>query len=176
MPSMWTMPDYRTFPTPTSLSRRHTNKLYFFLFSLCVSITATIDYLFCHTTANKSCYFVGDGPIGDPNITKILPSDEETAMLSWEHSEVVEIHRRRYMLKNNALEVFLVTGKTMLLSFDATKVQRAVGRGEGGGVMLCHNFDMAQVNYRLRGFDTTMIFSERCYLHFLMVCGCVCRN
>ena len=66
---------------------------------------------------------MGDGPIGDPNITKILPSDEETALLSWEHLEVVEIHKRRYMLKNNALEVFLITGKTMLLSFDTTKVR-----------------------------------------------------
>lgn len=72
--------------------------------------------------ANRCCYFVGNEPLDDPNITKLLPSDEETALLSWEHSEVVEIHHRRYMLKNNALEIFLINGKTMLLAFDTTKV------------------------------------------------------
>jgi len=71
-------------------------------------------------------------------MTKILPSDEETALLSWEHLEVVEIHKRRYMLKNNAMEVFLITGKTILLSFDTTKVGR---RGEGEGVVFRSSFD-----------------------------------
>ena len=69
------------------------------------------------------CYFVGDEPLGDPNITKVLPSDDEVALLSWQHSEVVEIHRRRYMLKNDALEIFLISGKTMLLSFESTTVR-----------------------------------------------------
>ena len=57
-------------------------------------------------------------------MTKVLPWDEETTLLSWGHSEVVEIHRRRYMLKNNALEIFLINGKTMLLAFKSTKVGR----------------------------------------------------
>ena len=51
---------------------------------------------------------MGDVPLDDPNITKLLPSDEETTLLTWEHSEVVEIHHRRYTLKNNPLEIFLV--------------------------------------------------------------------
>ena len=77
-------------------------------------------------TANKCCYFIGDEPLGDPNITKLLPSDEETTLLSWEHSEVVEIHHRRYMLKNNALEIFLINGKTLLLAFSSSKVSAKV--------------------------------------------------
>jgi hypothetical protein len=60
--------------------------------------------------------------LDDPNITKLLPSDEETTLLSWEHSEAVEIHKRRYMLKDNALEIFLISGKTLLLAFDSTRV------------------------------------------------------
>ena len=76
-----------------------------------------------HThTANVRCYFVGDEPLGDPNITKVLPWDEEMTMLAWEFSEMVELHRRRYMLKNDALEIFLISGKTLLLSFQTTKV------------------------------------------------------
>lgn len=37
------------------------------------------------------------------------------------------------MLKNDALEVFLISGKTMLLAFDTTKVMliTTVGGGEG---------------------------------------------
>lgn len=57
-------------------------------------------------------------------MTIVLPWDKETTLLSWGHSEVVEIHRRRYMLKNDALEIFLINGKTMLLAFKSTKVGR----------------------------------------------------
>jgi len=82
----------------------------------------TCTYTVYMLTANMRCYFVGDEPLGDPNITKVLPWDEEVTMLPWEHSEMVEIHRRRYMLKNDALEIFLISGKTLLLSFTSTKV------------------------------------------------------
>ncbi len=75
---------------------------------------------------------MGDEPLDDPNITKLLPSDEETTLLTWEHSEVVEIHHRRYMLKNNALEIFLVSGKTLLLAFDTTEVSNQGMKGEEG--------------------------------------------
>lgn len=68
------------------------------------------------------CYFVGDGPLGDPNLTRVLPLDEEVELVSWDHTEIVEVHRRRYMLKNNALEIFLINGKTMLLAFESSKV------------------------------------------------------
>lgn len=78
--------------------------------------------LVVHYPATMRCYFVGDEPLGDPNITKVLPSDEETTLLAWEHTKIVEIHRRRYMLQNNALEIFLINGKTMLLAFESTKV------------------------------------------------------
>ena len=51
-----------------------------------------------------------------------LPSDEDTQLLSWKHTDVVEIHKRRYMLKDNALEIFLINGVTTLLSFEASHV------------------------------------------------------
>ena len=58
----------------------------------------------------------------DPNITKVLVSDEETTLLSWEHMQIVEIHRRLYMMKDNALEIFLINGRTLLLAFTTTVV------------------------------------------------------
>ena len=68
------------------------------------------------------CYFHGEEPLGDPNITKALPWDNEATLFSWEHAEVLELHQRRYMLKNTALELFLSSGKTILLAFNKTKV------------------------------------------------------
>ena len=72
--------------------------------------------------ANRCCYFYGEEPLGDPNFTKVLPWDDEASLFSWEHAEVLELHQRRYMLKSNALEIFLSTGRTVLLAFDSTKV------------------------------------------------------
>uniref|UniRef100_A0A1X7VEE8 Uncharacterized protein n=2 Tax=Amphimedon queenslandica TaxID=400682 RepID=A0A1X7VEE8_AMPQE len=98
---------------------------------------------------NISCYFIGDKPLGDPNIAKVVALDEKTQLMSWRHTDVVEIHRRRYMLKDNALEIFLINGITLLLSFDTTMERNKVhsglleldmpnlvdpgGEGEGGG-------------------------------------------
>jgi hypothetical protein len=38
--------------------------------------------------------------------------------LTWNYHDIREIHKRRYLLKNNALEIFLLTGKTYLLAFE----------------------------------------------------------
>lgn len=75
---------------------------------------------------NRCCYFHGEEPLGDPNITKVLPWDDDASLFSWEHAEVVELHQRRYMLKNTALEVFLSSGRTILLAFDNTKERNDV--------------------------------------------------
>ena len=83
-------------------------------------------FIFPSPTANMRCYFVGDQPLADPNMTVVLPCDVESTLLSWGHSEVVEIHRRRHMLKNNALEIFLINGKTMLLAFNSTRVNKII--------------------------------------------------
>ena len=53
-------------------------------------------------------------------------------MFSWRHSDVVEIHRRRYLLKDNALEIFLINGVTTLLAFETTMVSNIIN------LLLCH--------------------------------------
>lgn len=40
---------------------------------------------------------------------------------TWPYDEIKEMHKRRHLLINNALEFFLVNGKTYLLSFRTTK-------------------------------------------------------
>lgn len=42
------------------------------------------------------------------------------------YEEVKEIHKRRYLLKNNALEIFLITGRNSLISFDTQADRDAV--------------------------------------------------
>ena len=84
--------------------------------------TCACDCICPSGIANRCCYFYGEEPLGDPNFTKVLPWDDEASLFSWEHAEVLELHQRRYMLKSNALEIFLSTGRTVLLAFDSTKV------------------------------------------------------
>ena len=60
-------------------------------------------------------------------VCQVVPCDDKTQMFSWRHSDVVEIHRRRYMLKDNALEIFLINGVTTLLAFETTMVSDVNG-------------------------------------------------
>ena len=57
-----------------------------------------------------------------PVLPQFLPSDADTVLQHWSYEEVVEVHRRRYELKDNALEFFLSNGKTVFLSFTKPKV------------------------------------------------------
>ena len=45
---------------------------------------------------------------------------------TWPYDEIKEMHKRRHLLINNALEIFLSNGKTYLLSFRSTKDRDAV--------------------------------------------------
>jgi hypothetical protein len=38
------------------------------------------------------------------------------------HDQIQEFHKQWYLLKDNALEVFLASGKTSLLALNSTKV------------------------------------------------------
>lgn len=42
------------------------------------------------------------------------------------YEEIREIHKRRHLLKNNALEIFLLNGKTYLLAFEKMSDRDAV--------------------------------------------------
>eukprot|EP00912_Choanoflagellata_sp_UC4_P002393 UC4_evm7s1505 len=49
---------------------------------------------------------------------QIRDEDESSSMFYWSRDEVLEIHTRRYLLKNIALEIFLTNGKGILLVFE----------------------------------------------------------
>lgn len=48
--------------------------------------------------------------------------DTDLMTIWWTYTEIKELHLRWYQLRDNALEIFLTNGKTLLLGFDNTEV------------------------------------------------------
>lgn len=48
--------------------------------------------------------------------------ETEPASFSWTFEEIKEVHKRWWQLRDNAVEIFLTNGRTLLLAFDNTKV------------------------------------------------------
>ncbi|XP_023692044.2 lysosomal-trafficking regulator isoform X2 [Paramormyrops kingsleyae] len=49
--------------------------------------------------------------------------ETEPASFSWTYEEIKEVHKRWWQLRDNALEIFLTNGRTLLLAFDNTKAR-----------------------------------------------------
>ena len=49
--------------------------------------------------------------------------ETEPASFSWTYEEVKEVHKRWWQLRDNATEIFLTNGRTLLLAFDNTKAR-----------------------------------------------------
>ncbi|TRY64527.1 hypothetical protein DNTS_026789, partial [Danionella cerebrum] len=47
--------------------------------------------------------------------------ETEPASFSWTYEEIKEVHKRWWQLRDNAMEIFLTNGRTLLLAFDTTK-------------------------------------------------------
>ncbi|XP_048223955.1 lysosomal-trafficking regulator [Perognathus longimembris pacificus] len=67
-------------------------------------------------------YFVEDNA-SDPVENSSLHGDLEPASFSWTYEEIKEVHKRWWQLRDNAVEIFLTNGRTLLLAFDTTKVR-----------------------------------------------------
>uniref|UniRef100_A0A452TWL1 Lysosomal-trafficking regulator n=1 Tax=Ursus maritimus TaxID=29073 RepID=A0A452TWL1_URSMA len=67
-------------------------------------------------------YFVEDNA-SDTVESSSLQGELEPASFSWTYEEIKEVHKRWWQLRDNAVEVFLTNGRTLLLAFDNTKVR-----------------------------------------------------
>ncbi|XP_077024529.1 lysosomal-trafficking regulator isoform X2 [Tamandua tetradactyla] len=67
-------------------------------------------------------YFVEDNA-SDTVESSTLQGELEPASFSWTYEEIKEIHKRWWQLRDNAVEIFLTNGRTLLLAFDNTKVR-----------------------------------------------------
>uniref|UniRef100_A0AAX7SE80 Lysosomal trafficking regulator n=1 Tax=Astatotilapia calliptera TaxID=8154 RepID=A0AAX7SE80_ASTCA len=61
-------------------------------------------------------YFVED------NAADSLHGETEAPSFSWTYEEIKEVHKRWWQLRDNAVEIFLTNGRTLLLAFDNSKV------------------------------------------------------
>ncbi|XP_067392088.1 lysosomal-trafficking regulator isoform X2 [Emydura macquarii macquarii] len=67
-------------------------------------------------------YFVEDNA-SDAIESSSFHGETEPASFSWTYEEIKEIHKRWWQLRDNAVEIFLTNGRTLLLAFDNTKVR-----------------------------------------------------
>uniref|UniRef100_G3WJ48 Lysosomal-trafficking regulator n=1 Tax=Sarcophilus harrisii TaxID=9305 RepID=G3WJ48_SARHA len=67
-------------------------------------------------------YFVEDNA-SDTIESSSLQGETEPASFSWTYEEIKEVHKRWWQLRDNAVEIFLTNGRTLLLAFDNTKVR-----------------------------------------------------
>uniref|UniRef100_A0A3Q2KXJ6 Lysosomal-trafficking regulator n=1 Tax=Equus caballus TaxID=9796 RepID=A0A3Q2KXJ6_HORSE len=67
-------------------------------------------------------YFVEDNA-SDTVESSNLQGELEPASFSWTYEEIKEVHKRWWQLRDNAVEIFLTNGRTLLLAFDNTKVR-----------------------------------------------------
>ncbi|KAM4828613.1 lysosomal-trafficking regulator isoform 2-T2 [Thomomys bottae] len=67
-------------------------------------------------------YFVEDNA-SDPVENSSLHGDLEPASFSWTYEEIKEVHKRWWQLRDNAVEIFLTNGRTLLLAFDTSKIR-----------------------------------------------------
>ncbi|XP_004691083.1 PREDICTED: lysosomal-trafficking regulator [Condylura cristata] len=73
-------------------------------------------------------YFVEDNA-SDTIESSNLQGELEPASFSWTYEEIKEVHKRWWQLRDNAVEIFLTNGRTLLLAFDNTKVRDDVYHG-----------------------------------------------
>eukprot|EP00339_Tiarina_fusa_P010271 CAMPEP_0117082790 /NCGR_PEP_ID=MMETSP0472-20121206/58306_1 /TAXON_ID=693140 ORGANISM="Tiarina fusus, Strain LIS" /NCGR_SAMPLE_ID=MMETSP0472 /ASSEMBLY_ACC=CAM_ASM_000603 /LENGTH=245 /DNA_ID=CAMNT_0004811183 /DNA_START=107 /DNA_END=840 /DNA_ORIENTATION=+ len=77
------------------------------------------EFLVCQ----KHVYFIDSNALDKTttNFEALLSHTRHRHKIKWPYHDIRELHKRRYQLKNNAMEIFLITGKTSLLSFPTTK-------------------------------------------------------
>lgn len=56
-----------------------------------------------------------------------LHGETEAPSFSWTYEEIKEVHKRWWQLRDNAVEIFLTNGRTLLLAFDNSKVSGVRG-------------------------------------------------
>ncbi|XP_049591026.1 lysosomal-trafficking regulator isoform X1 [Syngnathus scovelli] len=65
-------------------------------------------------------YFVEDNA-ADAHDGQSLHGETEAPSISWTYEEIKEVHKRWWQLRDNAVEIFLTNGRTLLLAFDNNK-------------------------------------------------------
>uniref|UniRef100_A0A668AYI8 Lysosomal trafficking regulator n=1 Tax=Myripristis murdjan TaxID=586833 RepID=A0A668AYI8_9TELE len=81
----------------------------------CISVAPSRETAGELLLGKTGMYFVED------NAADSLHGETEAASFSWTYEEIKEVHKRWWQLRDNAVEIFLTNGRTLLLAFDNTK-------------------------------------------------------
>uniref|UniRef100_A0A4W4F2U4 Lysosomal trafficking regulator n=1 Tax=Electrophorus electricus TaxID=8005 RepID=A0A4W4F2U4_ELEEL len=82
----------------------------------CISVAPSRETIGELLLGKSGMYFVED------NAADQSPHGEtEPASFCWTYEEIKEVHKRWWQLRDNAVEIFLTNGRTLLLAFDTSK-------------------------------------------------------
>ncbi|XP_064622032.1 lysosomal-trafficking regulator-like isoform X2 [Lineus longissimus] len=112
--------DQQTSDSAALIYRLHTNERIQHT-CRCTSVTTSSETSGEMLVGENCVYFVADEAIHDANYTQVLLGNKDLLSMNWPHADIKEIIKRRYQLRDIALEIFLTNGKTSLLAFDTTK-------------------------------------------------------
>ncbi|KAJ3609859.1 hypothetical protein NHX12_021953 [Muraenolepis orangiensis] len=86
----------------------------------CISVAPAVETAGELLLGKSGMYFVEDNAT-DVHDSQIPYGELEAASFSWTYEEIKEVHKRWWQLRDNAAEIFLTNGRTLLLAFDNTK-------------------------------------------------------
>ncbi|XP_053188690.1 lysosomal-trafficking regulator isoform X1 [Scomber japonicus] len=86
----------------------------------CISVAPSRETVGELLLGKSGMYFVEDNA-ADAHDSQSLHGETEAPSFSWTYEEIKEVHKRWWQLRDNAVEIFLTNGRTLLLAFDNTK-------------------------------------------------------
>ncbi|XP_072533561.1 lysosomal-trafficking regulator isoform X2 [Salminus brasiliensis] len=86
----------------------------------CVSVAPSRETAGELLLGKSGMYFVEDNA-AEANDSQTPHGETEPASFCWTYEEIKEVHKRWWQLRDNAVEIFLTNGRTLLLAFDNTK-------------------------------------------------------
>ncbi|XP_071834039.1 lysosomal-trafficking regulator-like isoform X3 [Apostichopus japonicus] len=90
--------------------------------SYCTQVTPASEFTGDLLLGENDMYFVYEEASND--VSKFQSGD--VATISWQYDDIKELHTRWYQLRDNAMEIFLTNGHTLLLAFESTEERSAM--------------------------------------------------
>ncbi|XP_029450120.1 LOW QUALITY PROTEIN: lysosomal-trafficking regulator-like [Rhinatrema bivittatum] len=88
----------------------------------CISVAPARETAGELLLGKSGMYFVEDNAANTVE-SSTFQGETEPASFSWTYEEIKEVHTRWWQLRDNAVEIFLTNGRTLLLAFDNIKVR-----------------------------------------------------
>ncbi|XP_076831292.1 lysosomal-trafficking regulator isoform X9 [Brachyhypopomus gauderio] len=86
----------------------------------CISVAPSRETIGELLLGKSGMYFVEDNA-AEASDNQSPHGETEPASFCWTYEEIKEVHKRWWQLRDNAVEIFLTNGRTLLLAFDTSK-------------------------------------------------------